>query len=65
MLLLGEIDLDRDDDVPAGFVEGDIQDVFRLKKEEEVRRKERDQVRGRMFACEWGGEMENSGEVLF
>lgn len=65
VLLLGEIDLDKDDDVPIGYEEGEIQEVFRLKKEEEAKRKERDRVRGRMFGDEWGGEMENSGEVLF
>ena len=65
VLLLGEIDLDKDDDVPPGYEEGEIQEVFRLKKEEDGRRKEKDRVRGRMFGDEWGGEMENSGEVLF
>jgi U6 snRNA-associated Sm-like protein LSm1 len=65
VLLLGEIDLDKDDDVPMGYQEGEIQEVFRLKKEEEGRRKERDRVNGRIFGDEWGGEMENSGEVLF
>jgi len=65
VLLLGEIDLDKDDDVPIGYEEGEIQEVFRLKKEEEVKRKKRDRVRGRMFGDEWGGEMENSGEILF
>ena len=29
VLLLGEIDLDKDDDVPIGYEEGDIQEVFR------------------------------------
>jgi U6 snRNA-associated Sm-like protein LSm1 len=65
VLLLGEIDLDKDDDVPIGYEEGEIQEVFRLKKEEEAKRKVKDRVRGRMFGEEWGGEMENSGEVLF
>jgi hypothetical protein len=51
--------------VPMGYEEGEIQEVFRLKKEEEAKRRERDRVRGRMFGDEWGGEMENSGEVLF
>jgi len=45
--------------------EGELEEVFRLKKAEEARRKERDRVKGRMFGDEWGGEMENSGEVLF
>lgn len=65
VLLLGEIDLDKDDDPPVGYREGEIQEVFQLKKEEEAMRKERDRVKGKMFGNEWGGEMENSGEVLF
>jgi U6 snRNA-associated Sm-like protein LSm1 len=65
VLLLGEIDLDKDDDPPVGYREGEIQEVFQLNKEEEAMRKERDRVKGKMFGIEWGGEMENSGEVLF
>jgi len=65
VLLLGEIDLDKDDDIPVGYTEGSIQDVFALKKEEEGRRKRDDKARGRLVGELWGGEMEASGEVLF
>ena len=65
VLLLGEIDLDKDDDVPLGYAEGKIEEVFALKKEEEVRRKKEDKAKGRMVGKLWGGEMEGSGEVLF
>lgn len=65
VLLLGEIDLDKDDELPVGYTEGSIQDVFALKKEEESRRKKEDKARGRQVAESWGGEMEASGEVLF
>ena len=65
VLLLGEIDLDRDDDVPEGFIEGDIEEVFKLKKDEEQKRKKQDKIKGRQVGNLWGGEMEGSGEVLF
>ena len=63
--MLGEVDLDKDDEVPAGCVKGEIQEVFALKKEEDSKRRVDDKIRGRRFNDLWGGEMENSGEVLF
>ena len=65
MLLIGEVDLDRDDEPPAGFEEGDVEEVFALQKEVEAERKRNDKVRGRQARELWGGEMEGSGEVLF
>ena len=65
VLMLGEVDLDKDDDPPAGCVKGKIQEVFALKKEEDARRRVGDKIKGRRFNDLWGGEMENSGEVLF
>lgn len=65
MLLIGEIDLDKDDDVPPGYTEASIADVFALKKEEEARRKKSDKLRERRAGEAWGGEMEASGEILF
>lgn len=65
VLMLGEVDLDKDDELPAGCVKGDIQEVFALKKEEERKRGLDDKIKGRRFNDLWGGEMENSGEVLF
>jgi hypothetical protein len=49
--MLGEVDLD--------------QEVFALKKVEDSKRRVDDKIRGRRFNDLWGGEMENSGEVLF
>jgi U6 snRNA-associated Sm-like protein LSm1 len=63
--LLGEIDLDKDDDIPLGYTEAPVSDVFALKKEEEARRKKGDKTRSRRVGVLWGGEMEGSGEVLF
>ena len=65
VLLLGEIDLDKDDDIPPGYEEGQIEEVFALKKEDEAHRKVQDRKKGRMVGELWGGEMEGSGEVLF
>jgi U6 snRNA-associated Sm-like protein LSm1 len=64
-LLIGEIDLDKDDDLPPGYTEAPIADVFALKKEEEVRRKKSDKMKSRKAGEVWGGEMEGSGEILF
>jgi U6 snRNA-associated Sm-like protein LSm1 len=65
VLLIGEIDLDKDDDLPPEYTEAPIADVFTLKKEEEARRKKADKVKSRRAGQLWGGEMEGSGEVLF
>lgn len=65
VLLIGEIDLDKDDELPPGYTEAPIADVFALKKEEESRRPKSDKARARKMAELWGGEMEASGEVLF
>jgi U6 snRNA-associated Sm-like protein LSm1 len=65
VLLIGEVDLDRDDEAPEGFEEGDVEEVFRLQKEVEKERKRGDKVRGRRAGERWGGEIEGSGEVLF
>ena len=65
VLMLGEVDLDKDDDPPPGYVKGDITEVFALKKGEEALRKIADKAKGRRVGELWGGELENSGEVLF
>lgn len=64
-MLIGEIDLDKDDDLPPGYTEAHIEDVFALKKEEEARRKKSDRTKSRKAGELWGGEMEGSGEILF
>lgn len=65
VLLLGEVDLDRDDEPPPGYVEGDIEEVFRIQKQLETQRKKGDKIKGKKLAQLLGGEVEASGEVLF
>ncbi|KIW62217.1 hypothetical protein PV04_10413 [Phialophora macrospora] len=62
VLLLGEVDLDKDDDPPLGYEEGDVEEVFRLHKQAETERKRRDKARSKRTA--WR-DPEGSGEVLF
>jgi U6 snRNA-associated Sm-like protein LSm1 len=65
VLILGEIDLDRDDEPPPGYEEGDAEEVFRMQRTIEMERKRKDKVNLRKVGQLWGGEMEGSGEVLF
>lgn len=65
VLLLGEIDLDKDDEIPPGFEEGPIEEVFEIQRSQEVERKKNDKVKSRKAGDYWGGELEGSGEVLF
>ncbi|KAK5045609.1 hypothetical protein LTR84_008978 [Exophiala bonariae] len=65
VLLLGEVDLDRDDEPPQGYVEGDVEEVFRLQKLIDAQRKKSDRIKGKKLAQLLGGEIEASGEVLF
>jgi hypothetical protein len=65
VLLLCEVDLDKDDDPAAGYEECDVNEVFRLQQEQDRARKKSDKKTGRLVGELWGGEMEGSGEVLF
>ena len=65
MLLIGEVDLDRDDEPPPGYEEGNVEEVFALQREIELETKSRDKTRNKRAAELWGGELEGSGEVLF
>ncbi|KAI9822795.1 MAG: SM-like, degradation of cytoplasmic mRNAs and positively regulates transcription initiation [Thelocarpon impressellum] len=63
VLLLGEIDLDKDDDIPEPFERASPERVYALQKEEQARQRRRDKTRqSRLQAL--GFDMENSGEVL-
>lgn len=63
VLLLGEIDLDKDDDPPAGYEAGDVETVQRLAKERKEAEKAKGKVRiGRLNAI--GFEGEHVGDVL-
>jgi len=61
--LLGEIDLDKDDDPPPGYEKAEIEVVHRMSKERKAREARKDKVRfGKLK--ELGFEGENSGEAL-
>ncbi|CAK4033536.1 Hypothetical predicted protein [Lecanosticta acicola] len=64
VLLLGEIDLDKDDYVPEPFEQAPVEKVFALKKQHDQDRKGTDKSKQKKLA-EFGFEGEHSGEVIF
>lgn len=64
ILLMGEIDLDREDNIPAGWREVPWQEVKGLEKEEEDIRKKGDVVTLKKLK-KHGFEGEHSGETIF
>ncbi|KAJ5907700.1 Ribonucleoprotein LSM domain eukaryotic/archaea-type [Penicillium taxi] len=64
VVLLGEIDLDREDDIPAGWAQAPYEEVLALKNEEDIRRKKEDKIRAAALRS-LGFEPEHSGEILF
>ncbi|OBT74035.1 hypothetical protein VF21_07822 [Pseudogymnoascus sp. 05NY08] len=63
VLLLGEVDLDKDDDVPVGFQRGDVEEVQARVKEERKVRERRDKERGKVLRGE--GFVGEDGEGTF
>ncbi|KAK7417776.1 hypothetical protein QQZ08_011521 [Neonectria magnoliae] len=63
VLLLGEIDLDKDDDPPPGFVPAELELVKRLAEEKKAAEKVREKSRLKKLA-KLGFEGENLGEIL-
>ena len=63
VLLLGEIDLDRDDEPPAGFEPADFAVVERLAKEKKAADRAREKRKIKKLAT-LGFEGENLGEIL-
>ena len=63
MLLLGEIDLDKDDDSPPGYEKADEDVVHKLAKEKKIRDAKKDKSRLKRLG-ELGFEGENLGETL-
>jgi len=63
VLLLGEIDLDKDDDEPPGYERADVETVHRLQKERKQKDVRREKVVKRRLG-ELGFEGENAGEAL-
>ncbi|RJE18223.1 Small nuclear ribonucleoprotein [Aspergillus sclerotialis] len=64
VLLLGEIDLDREDDIPPNIQKASFQEVFELKKKEDSGRKQHDKKKNSKLQ-NLGFEAEHSGEILF
>jgi U6 snRNA-associated Sm-like protein LSm1 len=62
-LLLGEIDLDKDDDQPPGYELAEVEVVHRLAKEKKVKDARREKNRLKKLG-QLGFEGENSGETL-
>ncbi|XWW97798.1 hypothetical protein V2A60_005785 [Cordyceps javanica] len=63
VLLLGEIDLDRDDLPPPGYEQGELALVRRLADEANARDRRRDKARGRKLA-KLGFEGDGAGEIV-
>jgi len=63
VLLLGEIDLDKDDDPPLGYEKAEVELVEKLIKEEKTRDAKREKTKLKRLA-ELGFEGENMGEAL-
>ncbi|KAL7623883.1 hypothetical protein AAE478_005439 [Parahypoxylon ruwenzoriense] len=63
VLLLGEIDLDKDDDPPPGFEKAEFEAVEKLAKERRAAEKAKDKTKLRKLAT-LGFEGENMGEIL-
>ncbi|KAJ9483497.1 hypothetical protein VN97_g9904 [Penicillium thymicola] len=64
VLLLGEVDLDREDDIPPTLTRAPFEEVFELKKKEDAKRKTGDKKRYDELQA-LGFEPEHSGEILF
>jgi U6 snRNA-associated Sm-like protein LSm1 len=63
VLLLGEIDLDKDDDPPPGYQKAEVAVVHKLAKEKKARDANKDRTRLKRLA-ELGFEGESLGETL-
>lgn len=63
VLLLGEIDLDRDDEPPPGFELAELDVVKKIAEEKKAAEKTRDKARVKKLA-QHGFEGENIGEIV-
>ncbi|KAL4968590.1 U6 snRNA-associated Sm-like protein LSm1 [Aspergillus stella-maris] len=64
VLLLGEIDLDKEDDIPPNLIKAPVKEVTDLKKKEDNERKASDKKSNNKLQG-LGFEAEHSGEILF
>jgi U6 snRNA-associated Sm-like protein LSm1 len=58
VLLLGEIDLDKDDDAPPGYEKGEVDAVTKMDKERKVREAKREKSRNKKL-----GELGFEGDI--
>ncbi|KAF2834620.1 Sm-like ribonucleoprotein [Patellaria atrata CBS 101060] len=63
VLLLGEIDLDKDDYIPEAFQEASVDRVFTLQKKEAEDRKRKEKARSKKLRA-YGFEGEHMGEAI-
>lgn len=63
VLLLGEIDLDKDDDAPPGYEVAEVEVVEKLAGEKKEKDARREKTRMKKLG-ELGFEGENAGEIL-
>ncbi|KAK2745702.1 SM-like, degradation of cytoplasmic mRNAs and positively regulates transcription initiation [Myotisia sp. PD_48] len=64
VLLLGEIDLDKEDEVPEDYEECSVEEALALRKKEDDQRKDHDKKKNTHLQA-LGFEPEHSGEILF
>ncbi|MCJ1309113.1 SM-like, degradation of cytoplasmic mRNAs and positively regulates transcription initiation [Agyrium rufum] len=64
VLMLGEIDLDKDDYIPPGYTRASPEDVHAANKAQSSSRKSKDKAREKKLS-DLGFEAEHSGEILF
>lgn len=64
VLLLGEIDLDKEDDPPPGFQRAELEVVKKLAEDKKAADKAREKARLKKLAKQ-GFEGENLGEIVF
>src|SRR5947209_1572480 len=53
VLMLGEIDLDKDDQDPPGYTEGPVEEVFEIQKRLDAERKKHDKIKSRKVSDLW------------
>ncbi|KAF4550208.1 Hypothetical protein D9617_18g033990 [Elsinoe fawcettii] len=65
VLLLGEIDLDKDDYVPAPFEKADIEEVFAIHKQETAAKQAKDKAKSKQMKALGFVEGETGGDAMF
>lgn len=63
VLLLGEIDLDKEEDIPNNYTLGEVEEVFELHKEQQAKKKAKDKAKHKKLQA-YGFEGEHTGEAI-